>query len=303
MNTLESHQTTSPFGEEEECAKFGITDALYAFVLHDISVKDQQYTFSCWVKSESAGQLSVGGTDFATSDTWAKYSVSFIADSEDVDIYFDVAGTYYIYHPQLEIGNQATDWTPAPEDTASTLDGAMSSMRDEIDDAEERVSAAEARLEVLANAISMLVTDGNGGSLMTQTEDGWTFNISQLTGTLDDATADIAQLTEDMGGVENTVNALQQAVTDVGIVTEYVRITTYDGQPCIELGESDSNFKLRITNTQIQFMEGSAIPAYISNQKLNIEKAEIKNELQFGNFVWKVRDNGNMGLMWKGGST
>ena len=148
----------------------------------------------------------------------------------------------------------------------------------------------------------MLIRDENGASLMTQTENGWSFDISKITNSLDNATTNIQTLTESMGGVNNTVNALNQAVNDLGILTDYVVITTYNGQPCIELGESENNFKLRITNTAIEFVEGSAIPAYINNQTLMIENAEVTNELHFGDFVWKVR-GGNMGLIWKGASS
>ena len=70
--------------------------------------------------------------------------------------------------------------------------------------------------------------------------------------------------------------------------------------PCLELGAEDSAFKVRITNKEIQFIDGQSIPAYISNQKLVIEKADVDNELRFGNFVWKERENGNMGLVWEG---
>jgi hypothetical protein len=73
-------------------------------------------------------------------------------------------------------------------------------------------------------------------------------------------------------------------------------------EPCIELGEKDSDFKLVITNTRIMFMEGESVPAYINNQSLHITKAVIEEEIQQGEFVWKVRANGNMGLMWKGGT-
>ena len=47
-------------------------------------------------------------------------------------------------------------------------------------------------------------------------------------------------------------------------------------------------------------MEGTEIVAHVSNQSLHIKKAVIEEELQQGNFVWKVRANGNIGLMWKG---
>lgn len=96
------------------------------------------------------------------------------------------------------------------------------------------------------------------------------------------------------------LNGTTHSISDVGMLTEYVKIGTYEGEPCIELGESDSDFKLIITNTRIMFMEGTNIPAYITNQSLHIEKAVIEDELQIGGFVWKKRANGNVGLMWKG---
>lgn len=82
-------------------------------------------------------------------------------------------------------------------------------------------------------------------------------------------------------------------------------MTTDDaGDPCIELGKSDNDFKVRITNTSIDFMEGTARIAYLSNSTLYIEKAVIKNQLQIGEgsgFVWKKRSNNHMGLRWEEG--
>ena len=90
---------------------------------------------------------------------------------------------------------------------------------------------------------------------------------------------------------------------DLGILNDYVKIGTYEDEPCIELGESDSDFKLLITNTRIMFMEGSSVPAYINNQSLYIKKAVIEEELEQGEFIWKARSNGNLGLIWKGASS
>lgn len=96
------------------------------------------------------------------------------------------------------------------------------------------------------------------------------------------------------------LNGSQHDIADLGLIGEYVKIGTYNGEPCIELGEKDSEFKLIITNTRILFMEGSTVPAYINNQSLYINKAVVEEELQQGEFVWKVRSNGNLGLVWKG---
>lgn len=70
-------------------------------------------------------------------------------------------------------------------------------------------------------------------------------------------------------------------------------------EPCIEIGSNANTFKMVITNTKIMFIEGSHMPAYISNDSLHIDKAVIDNELSIGEFVWKKRANGNVGLIWK----
>lgn len=95
------------------------------------------------------------------------------------------------------------------------------------------------------------------------------------------------------------LNGTQHSLADLGSIGEYVKIGTYEDEPCIELGETDSDFKLVITNTRILFMEGTAVPAYINNQSLYIKKAVIEEEMRLGQFVWQIRPNGNMGLVWQ----
>lgn len=100
-----------------------------------------------------------------------------------------------------------------------------------------------------------------------------------------------------------SLNGKQYSIADLGHIGDYIHIGTYDTEPCIELGETDSDFRLIITNTRIMFMENSDVPAYINNQSLHIKKAVIEEEFQQGGFVWKSRSNGNLGLVWKGGTS
>lgn len=95
------------------------------------------------------------------------------------------------------------------------------------------------------------------------------------------------------------LNGTQRNITDLAALTEYVAIGTYEGEPCILLGEHDSDFRLVITNTRILFQEGTDTPAWITNQSLHIKKAVVEEEMAFGQFVWQTRANGNMGLIWK----
>lgn len=171
------------------------------------------------------------------------------------------------------------------------------------DDAQETASYAESLIKQLADNISMLVTDGNGTSLMTQTEDGWVFSTATIQSVIDATSEGLDNLTNELGDTTNTVGVLQQAVDDLGVLTDYIAIGSYEDEPCIELGETDSDFKLRITNTKVVYTEGTTVLAYFNNQSMHIRHAVIEEELQQGGFVWKVRNNGNMGLVWKGVSS
>lgn len=212
-----------------------------------------------------------------------------------------VAGDEYditYWHPKIELGNKPTDWTPAPEDMATSDD--VDSVASSVEANQKRITDAEALIELLTESISMLVTDGSGASLMKQTDNSWTFSTGDLQDIVDRTSESLNNLTNDVGDVHNTIDILQQAVRDLGTLSDYVKIGTYENEPCIELGESDSDFKLLITNTRIMFKEGTGVPAYFTNQSMHIKKAVVEEELQQGGFVWKARANGNLGLVWKG---
>ena len=104
--------------------------------------------------------------------------------------------------------------------------------------------------------------------------------------------------------LEDAIDTAEKNINYLAAKTEYISVgTDDDDNPYIELGKKDSDFKLRITNEKLEFYDGSSTPAYISNQKLMIKKAEVIDEMQFGNFVWRKRPNGNMGLIWGEGNS
>ena len=207
---------------------------------------------------------------------------------------------YYLAGYKLEYGNKATDWTPAPEDVDTNLNDAIDNVNEDINAVDDRVAVAESLIQALNDTISMLVTDEDGTSLMTQTSTGWTYNMSTVTSNLDQVSNDLEALTEATGSTEAAVEELNKAVAEMGEISTYVNITTVNDQPCIELGASNSDFKVVITNTSIDFMEGTNTVAYINNNSLYITKAIIQEELQQGGFIWQIRSNGNLGLLWKG---
>lgn len=305
MNTLESCMVVSPYNKSEECAKFVIDDGSYIFSLSSVMIVGREYTYSCWIKSEEDGNMAVHNVTFSSTTDWTYCTHTFTAEETDLNIAFTTAGTYYIYHAQLEIGNKATDWTPAVEDVDEDILGAQSSA----DEASRRVAAAESLIQQLSDQILMVVSDENGQSMLQQTSTGWLFSLGGLQNAVADAQNGLVTLQNDIGDTNHTVEVLQQAVNDLAETSEYIRIQVYEDEPCIELGESDSDFKLLITNTRIMFMDGSNIPTYIDTEGVNTENIVINKELRHtwikdaqpkGHYVWAVRSNGNYGLQWKG---
>lgn len=113
------------------------------------------------------------------------------------------------------------------------------------------------------------------------------------------ASSILMKLGDNTSTLEDAVDNVDQNINYLKEKTEYIAVgKDDDGNPYIELGKKDSDFKLRITNEKLEFYDGSSTPAYISNRKLMIKKAEVIDELRFGNFVWAKRPNGNMGLTW-----
>ena len=279
----------------------------------DAMILDGGTSRSLMMYAYQSNGISIAGTyNFTPTDTWQRFSYTTTIKDWGIQNetytpgsigFYDYAGdnTYSLRRIKMELGNRATDWTPAPEDMATGDD--IESVQSSIDLTETRMTTAETLIQQLSNSISMLVTDANGESLMTQTSNGWTFSTAEIQDIVDSTSESLDTLTNEVGDIDSAVDILQQAVDDLGVLTDYVKITTYESEPCIELGETDSDFKLMITNTRIMFMEGTSVPAYINNQSLFINKAVIEEELQQGEFVWKARSNGNLGLIWKGATS
>lgn len=231
------------------------------------------YRIQCGVSGNfnSTGFFYIDGSSYGTTDSPVKWYVAYATC-------FDMTGV---------------------SDTLQ-LYSETNTNRNDITDTNTRIDNAETLIQQLSDCISMLVTDENGESLMTQTSTGWTFSTSSINNTMSDLSNSISSLQSTTGSTEATVKSLQNAVNDLEETAEYVRITTYGDEPCIELGESDSNFKLMITNTRIMFMRGSSIPTYIDTTGLITENITINGELHHGSFVWKQRSNGNYGVQYVG---
>lgn len=230
--------------------------------------------------------------EFAAGDT-----TNYIRLYEDTDDVYKLE----IAASSLKLGASQTDIIEAVEGAVEAASDA-SAAAEAVD---ERVNITEASIEILNNSISNLVTDENGGSLMTQTSDGWTFNIGSIQSSLDGVISDVTDIQGDVTEAADLAQKANDLANDISNKTAYITMSTDEtGAPCIELGKADNPFKLRITNTSIDFMQDNQKIAYITNRSLYIQSSVVTDEMKVGDndggFIWKKRSNGNMGLRWEG---
>lgn len=225
-------------------------------------------------------------------------SIQFYNSNAEVEASF----TFRLKNVKLEYGNKATDWMPAPEDVDNNIKDLNDKTQERFDDVNSSIESAQSSIDTLKNMISHLVTDANGGSLMTQTSNGWTFNMSSITGNLDAIKSAMATMDTNNQATNNALNSLTSLVNNIANKTAYITMSTDEnGDPCIELGKSDNTFKVRITNTAIDFLEGSTKIAYANNNTFYVEIIIAKKRLQIGErpgYSWAKRENGNLGLTY-----
>ena len=109
-----------------------------------------------------------------------------------------------------------------------------------------------------------MVKDKNGSTVLTQNSSGWQFDLSAVEKNLNNTANEMNKIAGTVTEVDSAIKNLNQTVQDLGKKTAYIVMTTDEnGAPCIELGKEDNPFKVRITNTSVDFLEGSSRIAYV----------------------------------------
>jgi hypothetical protein len=122
-NTVSRFTGTDPNGDTSVMSRLVVTSA-GLFALADIA-KEDSYTLRLWVKASTARTVTayIGVTPFAMSVTtdWNVFTyTSAAAANSSCDLYLPT-GTYYIWHPMLEMSTKASDYRQAPEDVQENI--------------------------------------------------------------------------------------------------------------------------------------------------------------------------------------
>lgn len=189
-------------------------------------------------------------------------------------------GKIYFRNVKLEIGEKATDLSPAPEDSNK----AIGDVYDHVTTVQQEViNSYESALQLAKESITLSV------SQMYAKKDDVSAIESSLYSKIDQ-TAENISLT-----FNKSTNEVKNDLQDFrDEISTYIR---FDASG-MELGKQGSKFKSKLTNEKLAFIQDNEEVAYISNNKMHITDAEIKNQLTLGSYAFVPRSNGNLSLKW-----
>lgn len=280
MNSIEAVSIMSPHGKTEDCAKFVIEDNTFAYHFPDRMLAGYEYTFSCWIRSESTGSITVGTTTHETSEEWTYRTFTFVSDSNSLVMIFPLTGTYYIYHAQLELGNRATDWTPAPEDVDQAITDSENKLKETI--TEQSTSFLETSEEITMTALESYVRLTDYGAFRDHVESELSVQADKIEMKFDTISN---QINETNGELESEISQRTKHITfsENGIV----------------LTAGENAMSIRIDNDIVVFEKGGVQFGWWDGVDFHTGNIMIETteRAQFGNFAFVPRSDGSLSFL------
>lgn len=176
--------------------------------------------------------------------------------------------------PKLELGNKATDWTPAPEDVESSI-------QDKIADATTSITTSyESLIKTTEKNIAMSVSE-----------------VTSKTNEIETSLGTLKTTVETNAGIFKVVDEVKQQVENLktGKVDEdWMKQWMKYENGVLSLASTNNAFSCKLTQSELAFYDGSDKVAWISNNELHILTAIITQSIGVGNFTWV--DEGNLGF-------
>lgn len=176
-------------------------------------------------------------------------------------------------------------------------------------DADNRVSITSAGLTVTHGGHTVISFAADGAVDLGTSGIAADSRVSDLTDEVHDSytplnvfeqTADA--LGESVTNVQTQVGATSDRLDEeIDARKQYMQFDPNNGLTIGDLTNTDA-YSVQLTSTAMQFRAGSTVAAYVSNDRLYINNAEVVNTLRIGNFAFLPRDNGHMSLQYVGGS-
>lgn len=282
-------------------------DYKYTYKLHNLK-PNTAYTLSFWAKGNGVAESFLGshikqivnsdgyiGTRFdgrsmiTLSNDWKRCWVTWTTSDDFAEestslsllkIAYSTTGhatEWYMYAPKFEIGNKATDWTPAPEDIDGDLKDLDTNIRDTITNTSN--DTLDASKDMMDDKLNDYVQNGAYDSFKQSVE-------AKLEIMDSDIAMNFNTVTESINNVDSNLN------TKFSELTKYIRFSN-DG---IEIGASKNELKLTLDNDMIRFTKNGEPIGWWDGNDFHTGNlvVEVNEHAQFGNFSFVPRSDGSL---------
>lgn len=176
-------------------------------------------------------------------------------------------------------------------------------------DADNRVSITSAGLTVTHGGHTVISFAADGAVDLGTSGIAADSRVSDLTDEVHDSYTPLATFTQTTDALGESVTNVQTQVgatadrldEEIDARKQYMQFDPNNGLTIGDLTNTDA-YSVQLTSTMMQFRAGNTVAAYVSNDRLYINNAEVVNTLRIGNFAFRPRDNGHMSLQYVGGS-
>lgn len=213
---------------------------------------------------------------FTNTDRGATYT-----QSDKIEIYAANQMGVLVKKIKVEMGNVATDWTPAPEDIKSDIDN----------------KATGSDLDALAGSVSLISSQLNGktdyGEFKAMKEDYDAFIAQNI--------VDSAAVSESLSTMDGRVALAETLVGNAKLVTDFVSTVITESEEGIYISNGASNTGILIATDRISFMDNNTEVAYISNQTMQINHGIFVESAIISDFKFeKIPGTTILAITWVG---
>lgn len=115
----------------------------------------------------------------------------------------------------------------------------------------------------------------------------------------DDYTGYVNATNKNLSDIQDSQQHLSDAVNnEIKLRESYIQFGQDESNPYMDMGNTSSPNKMRLTNTKLSFTSNNIEVASVSNDKMRITNAEVLQFFRIGNFVWQPRSDGHMALKY-----
>ena len=226
-----------------------------------------------WAQPVGTSQYMIGSRVSHDSKIWESKideNSNEPGSAPGTDGWDQVVDDLHLYQAMLELSDHASDWSPAPEDDETAIDGLAG-----------RIAAAEIRIED-DNIVSTVLQSERYQNEFSDLQESLESTITQ---TVSEVTMEFAETKEYVDDNKAYIDSSRSYIN-------------FDNNG-IHMGKDNDPFTMDLSNNELAFNDHGSKVAYINNETMHITNAEITSKMTINGFAFVPTETG-MALVYVG---